>query len=81
MSLRYMLKWSEKTLGNSIKKTEESKVYAKNIYARFANDQKKKKMSDSNLCDNELSAGFSLLEGMGGVPPLVKNLLISPLPT
>ena len=37
-------------------------------------------MSDSNLRDNELSVGFSLLKGMGGVPPLVKNLLISPHP-
>ena len=27
-------------------------------------------MSDSNLRDNELSVGFSLLKGMGGVPPL-----------
>ena len=37
-------------------------------------------MSDSNLCDNELSAGFSLLEGMGGVPPTSQKFAHLPTP-
>ena len=37
------------------KKTEDSKVYARNYLKKNYELSRKKKMSDSDLCDNELS--------------------------